>query len=46
MDQWYYFSKDKLDYTVIGSVKPEIYDLLIEFLENSNFDLYDIIDNL
>lgn len=46
MDQWYYFNKDKLDYTVIGSVKQDIFDLLIEFLEDSEFDLYDIIDNL
>ena len=46
MDQWYYFNKDKLDYTVIGSVKQDIFDLLIEFLEDSKFDLYDIIDNL
>ena len=46
MDQWYYFNKDKLDYTVIGSVKQDIFDLLIEFLEDSKSDLYDIIDNL
>lgn len=46
MDQLYYFNKEKISYTVIGSVKPEIFNMLIEFLEESDFELFDIIDNL
>ena len=46
MDQLYYFRKDNLQYRVIGSVKEEILELLFEFLEESDFELFDIIDNL
>lgn len=45
-DQLYYFNKDKISYTVIGSIKEEIFNLLIEFLEESDFDISEIIDNL
>lgn len=45
-DQLYYFQKDKLDYEVIGNLKPEIFNLLIQFIEESDFELVDIIDNL
>lgn len=46
LDQLYYFNKEKISYKVIGSVKPDIFELLIDFLENSQFVIYDIIDNL
>mgnify|MGYP005753218915 CR=1 FL=1 len=46
LDQLYYFNKEKISYKVIGSVKPDIFELLIDFLENSQFAIYDIIDNL
>lgn len=46
MDQLYYFNKEKISYTVIGSIKPEIFNLLLEFLEESDFEFFDIIDNL
>ena len=42
----YYFAKDKISYKVIGYMKPDIFDLLIEFIEESDFDISDIIDNL
>ena len=45
-DQLYYFAKDKLSYTVIGTMKPDVFSELMEFIENSDFDLEDIIDNL
>lgn len=45
-DQMYYFAKDKISYKVIGYMKPDIFDLLIEFIEESDFDISDIIDNL
>lgn len=44
-DQMYYFAKDKISYN-IGYMKPDIFDLLIEFIEESDFDISDIIDNL
>ena len=46
LDQLYYFNKEKISYKVIGSVKPDIFELLIDFLENSQFAIYDIIDKL
>lgn len=46
VDQLYYFAKDKLSYTVIGTMKPDVFSELMEFIENSDFDLEDIIDNL
>lgn len=45
-DQLYYFQKDSLEYEVIGRIKPDIFNLLIEFIEESDFDLVDITDNL
>ena len=45
-DQLYYFQKDSLDYEVIGRIKPDIFNLLMEFIEESDFDLIDITDNL
>lgn len=45
-DQLYYFQKDSLDYEVIGQIKPEVFNLLMEFIEESDFELIDITDNL
>ena len=45
-DQLYYFQKDKIRYDVIGKLEPDIFNLLIEFIEESDFDLIDITDNL
>lgn len=45
-DQLYYFAKDKLSYTVIGTMKPDVFNELMNFIENSDFDFEDIIDNL
>lgn len=45
-DQLYYFAKDKLYYTVIGTMKPDVFNELMNFIENSDFDFEDIIDNL
>ena len=41
-----YFSKDKISYEVIGYMKPEIFNSLIEYIDNSDFELLDIVDNL
>lgn len=46
VDQLYYFAKDKLSYTVIGTMKPDVFNELMNFIENSDFDFEDIIDNL
>lgn len=45
-DQLYYFSKDKIDYNVIGEMKQDKFNDLVDFIRNSNFDFSDIIDNL
>lgn len=45
-DQWYYFDKNKISYEVIGYMKPDIFDLLLEYIEESDFEFSDIIDNL
>lgn len=45
-DQLYYFAKDKLYYTVIVTMKPDVFNELMNFIENSDFDFEDIIDNL
>lgn len=45
-DQLYYFNKDKITYTVIGSMKKEVFNLLIKFIEDSDFGISEIIDNL
>lgn len=45
-DQLYYFQRDNIEFDTIGYLKPEILDLLLEFLEESDFDIVDIVDNL
>lgn len=45
-DQLYYFNKSKIDYQVIGNILPDVLNLLFEFIEESNFPIVEIIDNL
>lgn len=45
-EQFYYFNKENTDFVVIGSMKEEIFDLLIKFIEDLNIDIEMIIDNL
>lgn len=45
-EQLYYFAKDKIDYVVIGSVNTDVFNLLIEFIENLDIEMEHIIDNL
>lgn len=45
-DQFYYFQKDALDYKVIGFMKMEILNLILEFINSSDFEIEHIIDNL
>ena len=44
-EQFYFFNTDKIDFTIIGSLKPDVFNQLIEFIENQS-DLEIIIDNL
>ena len=46
LDQLYYFKKDKLQFRTIGTMNPDILELLFEFLEESDFEIFDIVDNL
>ena len=45
-DQLYYFNKGKVDYTVIGNIQPDIMDLILEFINTSDFEMVAILDNL
>jgi hypothetical protein len=45
-DQLYYFKKNLLDYEIIGYIKTDIFELIIEFINSSDFDLKAILDNL
>ncbi len=49
-DQLYYFKKENLNYSIIGNVKPEILDLIFEFIndsiKNGDFEFEEITDNL
>lgn len=45
-DQMYYFNKDKIEYKVIGNILPDILNMIFEYIETSNFEIINIIDNL
>lgn len=45
-DQFYYFNKNKTNYRVIGQIDKDVFELLIEFINNGEFDIIDITDNL
>lgn len=45
-EQFYYFNKEKIDYIVIGNVKPETFNLLISFIEELDVEIKHIVDNL
>lgn len=45
-DQLYYFNKSKITYSVIGNIKPEILNLIIDFIQESTFEISIITDNL
>ena len=45
-DQIYLFNKSKLQYHVIGYIKPDILDLIVEFINESDFEREIIMDNL
>ncbi|KUO73389.1 MAG: hypothetical protein APF77_13740 [Clostridia bacterium BRH_c25] len=46
VEQLYYFKKDNLKYMVIGHMKPDIFNLLIEFIGDLNVPIEHITDNL
>ena len=45
-DQFYYFNKDKITYHIIGQMKSAAFNELIDFINNSDFDIEIITDNL
>ena len=45
-EQFYYFNSEKLDYIVIGSVKEDVFNSLIDFIEELDIEIEMIIDNL
>ena len=44
--QFYYFNKDRITYRVIGCIEEDAFDDLIDFIQNGEFDLEVIVDNL
>ena len=45
-EQFYYFDTSTLDYTVIGSIRPEVFNRLLEFIDNLKILPERIKDNL
>ena len=45
-EQFYYFKKDKIEFDVIGEITEEKFAQLIEFINNLEVELEEIIDNL
>ncbi|NLL52278.1 MAG: hypothetical protein GX248_06190 [Peptococcaceae bacterium] len=45
-EQLYYFNKAKITFIVIGSLKEEIFNLLLQFIEEELEEFEQIIDNL
>jgi hypothetical protein len=45
-DQLYYFQKENLDYETIGYLNEDVFELVIRFINESDFDLKIITDNL
>ena len=45
-DQLYYFEKDLIKYRVIGYMEEDAFNELIDFIQNGEFELEVIVDNL
>ncbi len=45
-DQFYYFNKSNISYRVIGTINDETFNSLIDFINNSDFDIIHITDNI
>ena len=45
-EQLFYFAKNNIEYQVIGYVKPDIMELLLEFINNSDTPIIAITENL
>lgn len=45
-DQLYFFNKNKIDYSVIGTMNEDIFDSILEYIENANIETVFITDNL
>ena len=45
-EQFYYFNKQNINYSVIGQLHADVFNRLIEFIENLDEPIEHIIDNL
>ena len=45
-EQFYYFNKDKITYHVIGQMTAAAFNDLIDFIQNGDFEIEEITDNL
>ena len=45
-DQLYFFNKEKIEYRVIGKVMQDVFSELLKFIQESNFEIVTVTDNL
>lgn len=45
-DQLYYFDREKIKYRVLGHLEPDIFNLLLDFIEELNIQIEQITSNL
>lgn len=45
-EQMYYFNKEKTDYIIIGKLKANVFNQLIEFIQEMDVEIKHITDNL
>ena len=45
-EQLYYFNNAKIEYSIIGRMHADVFNRLVDFIENLNAPLEHIIDNL
>lgn len=45
-EQMYYFNKEKTDYIIIGKLKANVFNQLIEFIQELDVEIKHITDNL
>ena len=45
-EQLYYFNNQKISYTIIGKLHPDVFNRLVKFIKNLEVPLEHIIDNL
>lgn len=45
-EQFYYFNKNKINYRVIGYIQPDIFELIIDYINGLQIPIKRITENL